>query len=424
MVNVLCDNVTNRTVYTLNFIFNDVLRCNYKIIAEPIFTADIPVICYGTKSVEGAYHIFSTGLLSESSIRNIETFAKGEGINTILFPSDAADHPFDVFSAVFYLLSRYEEYLPFSDDIYKRFPHTSSIAFRLGFLHYPLINKWINDLALHIQKRFPALKKPERTFFHLATYDIDLPWAFRNKGFFRNLGGWMRSPGIERIKVLLNLTPDPFYSFEFLEALHTKHNIQPAFFWLLAQNRGEYDKNVSPANKEMKQLIKEHSSRLNGLHPSWKSHDRPDILLQEKQVLEDLLGKKITASRQHYLRFRLPETYEILLRSGITDEYSMGYGTVNGFRASTSTPFYWFNLFANEETRLKVHPFCFMDANSFYEQRQSAEISFNELMHYYNVCKHEGGTFITIFHNNFLGTHKRFSGWKEMYERFIQEVHS
>ena len=70
----------------------------------------------------------------------------------------------------------------------------------------------------------------------------------------------------------------------------------------------------------------------------------------------------------------------------------------------------------------RIHPFCFMDANFFYEQKLSPEQAYDELLHYYNICKQVNGTLIIIWHNNFLGSDKQFAGWKECYEKFIALV--
>jgi hypothetical protein len=100
----------------------------------------------------------------------------------------------------------------------------------------------------------------------------------------------------------------------------------------------------------------------------------------------------------------------------------MGYGTTNGFRASITTPYYWYDLKNEEKTQLLIHPFCFMDANSYYEQKLSAEEALNELMHFYNAVKSVNGTMITIWHNNFLGSDEMFKGWKEVYEKFVSTI--
>jgi hypothetical protein len=63
-----------------------------------------------------------------------------------------------------------------------------------------------------------------------------------------------------------------------------------------------------------------------------------------------------------------------------------------------------------------------MEANSFYEQKLSAQQAFEELRHYFDVVKSVNGTFITIWHNSFLGTARQFRGWREMYREFISLV--
>jgi hypothetical protein len=100
----------------------------------------------------------------------------------------------------------------------------------------------------------------------------------------------------------------------------------------------------------------------------------------------------------------------------------MGYGSINGFRASIASSFYWYDLKQEEQTQLLVHPFCFMDANAYYEQKLSAEEALQEMILYYQAVKDVNGTLITIWHNNFLGTDREFEGWREMYRRFVEMV--
>jgi hypothetical protein len=68
-----------------------------------------------------------------------------------------------------------------------------------------------------------------------------------------------------------------------------------------------------------------------------------------------------------------------------------------------------------------IYPFCFMDANSYYEQKQTPQQAYTELMRYYAAVKKVRGCFITIWHNNFLGTDPALKGWKELYEIFMKE---
>jgi len=100
----------------------------------------------------------------------------------------------------------------------------------------------------------------------------------------------------------------------------------------------------------------------------------------------------------------------------------MGYGSINGFRASVASSFFWYNLTAEKITDLRIYPFCFMDANSFYEQKQNAADSLKELLSYYHECKNVNGELISIFHNNFLGTDPAFKGWRALYTEFISQL--
>ena len=117
MINILCENLTNRLAYTLNFIFKDVLQVRYKVISDVRENSeDHPLICYGFEKMEGAFHISRSEILEDHSIKEIIVEADGAGKGCILFPAKGADINFDIFGAVFYLVSRYEEYLPHVPD--------------------------------------------------------------------------------------------------------------------------------------------------------------------------------------------------------------------------------------------------------------------------------------------------------------------
>ncbi len=344
---------------------------------------------------------------------------------TKAFFETGGDFPFDVFAASFYLLTRYEEYLPHEKDMYGRYAYENSLAFKEGFLNLPLINIWVKYLALALQQKFPSFN-PARDgakFKFIPTYDVDIAYSYKYKGLLRNAGGFINSPSAERLKVLSGIKKDPFDSYDWLHDLHQQNNLQPLYFFLVAEKNGRYDKNIRPHKDAMWKLIRQHAKKYSiGLHPSWQSGDNPLLLKKEKQQLEAMSEKAITVSRQHYIRFNLPEGYNRLIEAGITDDHSMGYGSINGFRASVASSFFWYDLEKEEQTVLRVHPFCFMDANSYYEQRLSPWQAYEELMHYFTVCKNINGNLVTIWHNNFFGTNAAFKGWREMYQEFIAQA--
>lgn len=372
------------------------------------------------------FYIQNHSLLFEQGIKAQDIVCFTANNNKAFFKSENSDFPFDIFAASFYLLSRYEEYLPHEKDMYGRYAYENSVAHREGFLNLPLINIWVNNFVLALQSKFTSFNIQQPVFSFLPTYDIDIAWSYKNKGLWRNIGGYLKNPSTDRIKVLTGSQKDPFDCYDWLHQLHDKYNLQPIYFFLVAEENSTYDKNIPPHKDAMCKLVKLHAEKYTvGLHPSWQSGDDRSLLKKEKEQLSAIVqgAESVpTYSRQHYIRFNLPEGYQRLIAAGMTDDYSMGYGSINGFRASVASSFYWYNLEKGKQTNLRIHPFCFMDANSFYEQRQNPQQTFEELMHYLSICKEVNGTMITIWHNNFLGTAIGFEGWKEIYEEFILQV--
>ena len=425
MLLVYSDITSSRLQYTCDFIFKEQFGLDYKITidSESFRNHAGAKINYSNSRMEDVYTIQSQSLLFEHDIKEQTINCVDLNNYKAFFKTSDSDFPFDIFAAIFYLLSRYEEYLPHEKDMYGRFAHENSISFKEGFLNKPVINIWLTDFSSSLKKIFPALTFKTKTFNFLPTYDIDIAYSFKHKGFIRNLGGFIKSPSLERLAVLAGLKKDPFDSFDFMDKLHTEFNLNPVYFFLVATSGSLYDKNISPYSNAMWQLIKRHAKKYrSGLHPSWRSNNNFSILLKEKKILETAGKMEVNISRQHYIKMSMPQTYQELIKAGIEADYSMGYGSINGFRASVASTFYWYDLTTEKTTSLQLYPFCYMDANSFYEQNLDAGQALEELQYYLNECKKVNGFFISIFHNNFLGTDKQFTGWKEMYTKFISQV--
>jgi hypothetical protein len=436
---VFSHSVTPRLQYTIDFL-SHYYGFSFKLISNEerfINAKDDCKINYGYHRIDSSeIFIHSHALLFESFVRQVkvECFEKRASLldsqSYRAFFKTQDDVGFDVFAAIFFLLTRYEEYLPHKKDIYGRYAHENSTAFKEDFLHLPLINIWLEDFRILLSEKNKEFHKPRSKFNFLPTYDIDIAWSFRNKGIKRNLGGILAllvsgkfRKIIHRIRVIKKKKQDPFDAYQWMDDLHGQYKLQPIYFFLVAKAKGKHDKNVDITNPEFQQLVQSLASKYKvGLHPSWASGDIPSLLTKEKAGLERITNQNITASRQHFIRFQLPSTFRKLLALGIVNDYSMGYGSINGFRASIATPYYWYDLKYEAETNLLIHPFCFMDANAYYEEKLSPEAALQELIRYYTIVNSVRGTLITIWHNNFLGTDEAFAGWKEVYEKFIAAI--
>ncbi len=420
-----------RLEYILKFIFDEVLACEYELTTdlENVKKHKGACINYSNKKIENTVRIVPHALLSESVLtkQEIECFLWHE--RKAFFKTSNEEVSFDIFSATFYLVSRYEEYVIKDKDEFHRFPHEKSFAFKEGFLTIPLVDIWLIELKNILLAHSPKLVCKQKEFKFIPTYDIDIAYSYKHKGLLRNAGGAIRdiSKGDfaslkNRKNVLLNKAEDPFDSFKILDQLHEQFNLSPIYFFLLGSG-GKLDKNLPVGNKQFQLLIQDISTKYPiGIHPSFRSNDKVDELPLEINRLQKISSKEINKSRQHYIRFTLPETFQNLIEQGIKEEYSMGYGSINGFRASTANPFFWFDLENNKVTDLKVFPFCFMECNSFFEQKQNIEETKKEIAHYIGEVKNVKGSFISIWHNFSLGSEPLWKGWLELYKYQLELI--
>lgn len=362
------------------------------------------------------------GLLNETFIaeQKIDVF---EWHNLKVFFKTGGDIPFDFLAASFYLITRYEEYLPHEKDMYGRYAHTNSIAFQHNFLHVPLINLWLQE----IEKYFATFTIHYSPFTFKPTYDIDIAYSYLYHNPIRNVYGFFRDflkanfdAVAERLQVYTGNKKDPFDVYEWLHTIHKQYQLKPVYFFLLASKRKGYDKNLSPKIKALQLLIQQHAQHYTiGIHPSWQSGDDETSLKEEIVTLQNIIQQPVKYSRQHYIRMSLPETYQKIIEQGIDEEYSMGYGSINGFRASYTLPFKWYDLQKEAPTNLTIHPFCYMEANSFFEQKLTIEEAAEELQSYHDIVKKVNGQFVTIFHNHFLTEQTQWIAWRNMYENFL-----
>ena len=432
MILIFTENNTERFQYITDLLLRQ-LCC-----VQPDITTDKsvfqshtgPKINYSSQRIDSnEMHIVPHTLLFEHDIHLQPVNCSEQNGIKVFFETDG-DMGFDIFAASFYLISRYEEYLPYEEDEYGRYDHINSLAHKEGFLQIPLVNLWAEELKKTLRLIFLSLKMPANDFRFIPTYDIDIAFSFRNKGVKRNTGGFFKNvlKGEwtllkKRMEVVQGDEHDPYDCYEWLDDLHEELNLLPVYFFLVADKQEGYDKNISPSNEEFRQLIKRHAEKyFVGVHPSWKSNESEAVLKKEIETMGLLSGNRnIVISRQHYIKMKLPETCRRLIEQGIELDFSMGYGAINGFRASIASPFKWFDLVKNEATNLTIYPFCFMDANSFYELKQTPEQTYKEMQQLYTSVKKVNGTFVTIWHNHFLGTDPMFAGWKEIYELFLRE---
>jgi hypothetical protein len=424
MVVIFTPQITERLRYVCDFIFHNHFHTAYQIINsfEDEVAPNSVLINYSAEKLPfPSISIAPHSLLFQSNIQHQEINGFQHNGYPAFFRIQHSDYAFDIFAAIFFLISRYEEYLPHQKDEFSRYNHKESTAYKNNFLELPLVNLWLADFEKVLLSRFSGIVINKPKFENIITYDIDMAWSYRNKGLLRNFGGFLKRPSLQRVRVLLGWEKDPFDIYDDLRELHKDKIMKVLYFFLVAEDRSEFDKNISPLKISMKELVYQQAQNYEiALHSSWASNDNVLLLQKEKNTIEKITNKPVYKSRQHYLKFSLPETYRQLIQIGIKEEYSMGYGTINGFRASYAGSYFWFDLSNNKKTSLQLFPFCYMDSTSLFVLKKTSLQAWQELMYYHDICKLNNGLMITVFHNHIISNDKPQSEWMGLHKKYVE----
>lgn len=421
---------TPRISYILDLIFLGVLNVEYKITNDLNEFLDFqgPKINYSYKRIGEELFIEPSGLLAEDFIE-FKTIDVSDWHDTKIFfkTSGKADLPFDIFSASFYLVSRYEEYLPFEPDKHKRYRAEDSLAFKNNFLQKPVINIWAEYLKQLISEKYPGYVISGRPYKYISTFDIDNVYSYKGKGFFRSAGGVLKSLAggdfqaiRKRIKVLSGRESDPFDHYVSHRRIIKKNGI-PVIYFLLFSKKTHFDGGVSPGSRAYKNLIntlKEYADI--GIHPSYYSFEKQELLCKQINDLGAAINSPVIKSRQHFLRLAFPDTYQHLLQAGIKEDYSMGYASHLGFRAGICSPFYFYDLKSETPTSLKIYPFCIMDSVMFDYMKIKAEQALPYISKIIDEVKNVNGTLITIWHDRTFSDTGIFKGWKNVFAETVK----
>lgn len=432
---VYSEKITPRVRYAINLILREVLQAPDLSLTdnwEEFEKYDGPRLIYGRKTIEGVPSIFNVELLLESDISEQEfTVQKDdEGIPYFYSTSSKSAVPFDIFAASFYLVSRYEEYLPHMSDQHDRYPPEESLAFRHDFLQSPVVNIWALNLKKVLLEHDSRWNLPGTKFKYTSTVDVDNLYAYKGKGGFRTIGGFAKDfvnlkfwNAFARLKVLLGFEDDPYDTFAYQRELLKKHG-HTAIYFMLFSEFGEFDRNVPMYSRKLHEAVRAINDFFPvGIHPSYGSHAGQKVLQKEVKGLEKALRMPVTKSRQHFLKLTMPETFRQLVDLGIQEDYTMGYAGEVGFRASIATPFTFYDLEMEVEMKLKMYPFALMDGTFIYYKGVPANQAFNQIKPIVDAVKAVDGHLITVWHNRiFSEASPEWKGWNKVYKKLLSYV--
>jgi len=254
------------------------------------------------------------------------------------------------------LFARKEEYSPEQLDKHGRFQHAFS-------KYHKILEPWVSRYL--VEQGFQVKYPDNHKFAICLTHDVD--------GIFPPIKHIMlsslysaKSLNFNQIgqQVLWKFSrrwPSPYRNFRQIIDIERKYNAKSTFYFMATERdpiRFRY--HIEDIEDDLKYIID--SGWYVGLHTGYYSFDDLKSIITEKERLEKVLGKEVIGCRNHYLRFRVPDTWEILARAGFKYDTTFGYSEAMGFRNGMCHPFRPVNLNNQRQIDIMEIPLNIMDA--------------------------------------------------------------
>lgn len=425
MVLIYAPHRSERLSYVLKYVLGERLGLNFSNTDNPNQSDSDLTIEYSSEKSTNSLFIQAQGLLHPAADSQFSDFFINP-LQNFENRSDKKSYP-DIFSAIFYHISRLEEYSN-NTDAHNRYAYQNSVLHTNKLLQTPVVDIWINHFAEFLKKEYDIeCKLTQHKYEIKASIDIDSVFAYSGRGFLRHSAAILKDTLKGNLKevtyrssVILGIKPDPNDNFAKQKTLLGNSKAE---YFIQVGRYGKFDKNIDARNTAFRQIIQNlyEEQHTIGLHPSYNSYNKLEVINKEKAILEEIIDSKVIHSRQHFLKFNLPDTYRILIESGIEHEHSMGYSEVAGFRAGTACSFPWYDVKAEKETALRIHPFCVMDVAYKQFLKMDVDACILASNNIKTLCKELNVPFTFVFHNESLSGHRGWENWDLVFKSWIDE---
>jgi hypothetical protein len=427
MLLVYTQKITPRITYAFRHICTRILglETQFTSAIETFVAHSGSKLSYGKQPLASEMFIHSQGLLTQQGFETTDTVIKDWEDTKCFFSSISNSAlPFDIFSASFYLMSRYEEYLPHVKDIIGRYPCTQSLAHREGFLTQPVVDMWAYKFKNILLESFPELVFPIKKMTIHNVIDASQPFAFVQRGFLRALMGFssdlwkmkMRSI-ITRGQVLMTLRKDPYDTFNWIINTAKRSVSKHTFFFRLGDS-SDYKEGMNTKRLKFKLLVKFISDYKEvGLIFSSETLVDYEKVKKEKERMEEMTNRILMSSMNAHYIVNLPAIYRNLVELEVERDFTMVYEDEVGFRAGTCTPFLFYDLDSETKTPLIIHPLAF--TTSAFEKKYESEINktFNKL---FDSVAQVNGTFSVVFSNRDFTSSEKNKIWRSIFSEKLQ----
>lgn len=341
----------------------------------------------------------------------------------------------DIIASSYFFISRYEEYVCRTKrDIHGRFPGKESFLYRAGLIDTPLIDMYGAFLRKLLRKAGVPISEPSQGLKKVwLTHDVDAPFFCRSfravvRETVKGIGFGKAFP-IYRGK----LENDPYYTFPWImsqdgELCGKYPDKCKALYFLKVGGNSCFDKpdyDISlPDVRKMMELLKK-GGAVFGLHSSYESGKNPELVIEEQKNISSRWGiGNIKYNRNHFLRSCEPENFRALADAGITDDFTMGYADVSGFRLATSRPVRWIDPETRRVTGLVMHPLLVMDctlSDSKYMGIKMDE-AYSYCISLINEARKYNGEVVLLWHNTSFASDNGNGYHKTLYSKLLSSI--
>ena len=318
-------------------------------------------------------------------------------------------------------LSRFEETFPGERDVHDRFSAFSSVAWRNGFLHRPVVDEYGLALEQVLLELLPGWTPTKRELRVKLSHDVDeigIPFSLRG-ALARTLRDHQPLATMRDL-LACGFGTDTAYQFYLrkIVQLSMQKGIHPAVYWK-SSKPGPFDTGYDLNEPHLLKMIRELRSQgvELGVHPGYVSYQRFDVLRSEVQALREVLGEDDLGGRQDYLRWS-PQTWSDWDALGLAYDSSVGFADCVGFRAGTAIPFHPWLWKQQRKAKLVEIPLVAMDSTLLGYMRLSPPEIWRVLRELVNRCRTVGGVFTLAWHNTRILDRELAS----TYQLFLDEV--
>lgn len=309
------------------------------------------------------------------------------------------------------LYTRKEEYSPCQLDQYGRFIHAYSthqgileplVSCHLlenGYrIDYPDNKQFAVCLTHDVDEIYPPFKHTLlSTLTCLKRLDVN---GFKQQAFWK----------------LHEKKQSPYWNFQEIMNLEEKYGAQSSFYFLATDadiRRFRY--NIEDLEGELGQIVDQGWEV--GLHGGYYAYNNLSNIISEKTRLERVLGREVVGYRNHYLRFKVPDSWESLAKAGFKYDTTLGYPDMVGFRNGMCHPFRPFNLNNESEINILEIPLVVMDGTLF-EVTESCEEAWKMIKIVIDNVKSCNGVLTLNWHTNNFNCRFRKS-WYTLYDKIL-----